>query len=210
MLILSKLKLIQDSLTCFVKNNYQAEITCLSEFSQAHSIVSKTPINIIFCESSHISDEDEVLISKLISEKPRLKVLYISSCHSRDCSGCVYKVIRAGVKAYIDCDSGFDNLRVAVNKVMADQAYFPMLSSQQKKDFLKPEAPNPRPNTPPLTSREQQVLRLIVDGLSNKETSKKLNISIRTVESHRVKIMKKLKTKTFASLIKHAVLEGLA
>jgi DNA-binding CsgD family transcriptional regulator len=61
-----------------------------------------------------------------------------------------------------------------------------------------------------LTSRELQILRLIAEGLANKNIASRLNISIRTVEAHRSHIIKKLGIKTTAALVKYAISNGLA
>jgi len=56
-----------------------------------------------------------------------------------------------------------------------------------------------------ITSREIEVLRLIADGCSNKEIAKRLNISVRTVETHRKNLMQKLNVKSVAGLIKYSI-----
>ena len=68
----------------------------------------------------------------------------------------------------------------------------------------KRESRKKRPLTA-LTAREQQVLRLIAEGMSNKEVAKALSISVRTVEHHRLNIMRKLDVSNVAGLIKYAV-----
>ena len=60
-----------------------------------------------------------------------------------------------------------------------------------------------------LTMREKEVLIIISDGSTNKETAKKLNISVRTVETHRKNIMQKLDVKNIAGLIKFCILNNL-
>jgi two-component system response regulator NreC len=57
----------------------------------------------------------------------------------------------------------------------------------------------------PLTSRELQVLRLIVDGKENREIAERLMISVRTVETHRSRLMLKLNLTTVAGLVRYAV-----
>lgn len=61
----------------------------------------------------------------------------------------------------------------------------------------------------PLTKREKEVLKLIVEGKSNKEIGDLLFISVRTVENHRFKVMKKLKVNNTADLVKYAIHQAL-
>ena len=60
-----------------------------------------------------------------------------------------------------------------------------------------------------LTVREQQVLQLIWNGLTNREIASRLNIAVKTVESHRATMMKKVRVSNTAQLIKTAIHEGL-
>lgn len=64
------------------------------------------------------------------------------------------------------------------------------------------------PEAEPLSTREREVLKLIAEGLSNKEIADLLSISVRTVENHRANIMKKLNLKTTAHLTKYAIRMG--
>jgi DNA-binding NarL/FixJ family response regulator len=60
-----------------------------------------------------------------------------------------------------------------------------------------------------LTNREREVLILIADGLSNKEIASRLNVGVRTVETHRERIMRKLNIHSVAGLTRFAIAKGL-
>jgi DNA-binding NarL/FixJ family response regulator len=60
-----------------------------------------------------------------------------------------------------------------------------------------------------LTSREREILQLLAEGLSAKEIAAHLNLSIKTIETHRRNIMEKLEIRTIAELTKYAIREGL-
>ncbi len=64
-------------------------------------------------------------------------------------------------------------------------------------------------NYPNLTSREEEVLKLITDGYTNQEIASCLFISIKTVESHRAHILDKLELHTRADLVKYARTHGM-
>jgi DNA-binding NarL/FixJ family response regulator len=61
----------------------------------------------------------------------------------------------------------------------------------------------------PITEREREVLRLVAEGLSTKEIAARLDISARTVESHRANLMRKLGLRSVARLTQYALREGL-
>ncbi len=67
----------------------------------------------------------------------------------------------------------------------------------------------PKKNAAHLTSREMEVLQLIAEGKANKETADELNISIKTVEKHRQKVMEKLNIHDTASLTRYAISAGI-
>lgn len=77
--------------------------------------------------------------------------------------------------------------------------------SEKSKTRAKREMPHKRP----LTKREAEIVRLISDGLRNKDVAKTLGISVKTVETHRVNIMNKLALQNLAQLIRYAVQNGL-
>ena len=60
-----------------------------------------------------------------------------------------------------------------------------------------------------LTERERDVMRLLADGMSNKEAAARLHISIRTVESHRINISRKLGFHSIAMLVQYAIRHGI-
>jgi len=63
--------------------------------------------------------------------------------------------------------------------------------------------------TPKVTPREREIVELLCDGHSNKETAKVLNISIKTVEAHRLNIMRKLRLTSLSQLVRYAIREGI-
>ncbi len=65
------------------------------------------------------------------------------------------------------------------------------------------------PDVGELTNREREVLTLIADGLSNKEIARKLGVGVRTVETHRERIMRKLDIHSVAGLTRFAIAKGL-
>ena len=63
--------------------------------------------------------------------------------------------------------------------------------------------------TPTVTPREREIVALLCDGHSNKETARTLNISVKTVEAHRLNIMRKLRLSSLSQLVRYAIREGI-
>lgn len=70
-----------------------------------------------------------------------------------------------------------------------------------------PQADEDNPDT--LTARERQILQLVAEGNATKQIARLLNLTVKTVESHRSRLMKKLETGNIAGLVRHAVRQGI-
>jgi len=137
----------------------------------------------------------------LVEQTPNIKILAFSM---HDNPEFVSSVIEAGASGYILKDVKSDEVYYAIKAVNDGRTYF---SSTVAKNLLE----NPSKGlTERLTSREQSVLSLVSNGMSNKQISSQLNISVRTVEAHRRNIKTKLEIDSLAELIKYAIDHGLS
>ncbi|MCL4789055.1 MAG: response regulator transcription factor [Verrucomicrobia bacterium] len=138
-------------------------------------------------------------------EMPRVKVL-ILSMHSN--SDYVVRIIQSGARGFILKEAPAEELVRAIEMVNAGDAYFSPDVARVALNKLVQGAGNGA-EPPSLTSREREVLMLIADGLSNKEIACQLNVGVRTVETHRERIMRKLDIHSVAGLTKYAISTGL-
>jgi len=125
----------------------------------------------------------------------------------------VSEMLRAGALGYLVKDSAFEELNQAVRTVMQNRPYLSAaITGSLVEDFVRQACMQERQTTPlhMLTSREQEVLRLLADGKRVKEIAHFLNISVKTVESHRQNIMDKLEIHSTIELTRYALREGLA
>jgi DNA-binding NarL/FixJ family response regulator len=144
---------------------------------------------------------------QIVNEVPRVKVIALSM-HSE--KQLIDGMLRAGAAGYLLKESAFEELIKAIRIVCTGKKYLsPEVTDIVLRDYLNPSIDNNYPQTPDLTLREREVLQLIVEGCTTKEAANRLNISIKTVESHRSKIMNKLGLHTVAELTKYAVRRGI-
>ena len=114
----------------------------------------------------------------------------------------VQGVLKAGAGGYILKDSAFEELAQAVRAVSNGQMYLsPGVAGVVVEGFLKTNGP-PVADEVSLTAREREVLQLITEGISTRDIAKQLHISVKTVETHRRQLMKKLDLFTVAELTK--------
>lgn len=118
----------------------------------------------------------------------------------------VTEALRAGVKGYLLKTQAATDLVQAIRQVCRGEIYLsPSISRTVAEAFLS-KTPVP---ADPLTSRERQVLQLVGEGKSSKEVAVLLEISIKTAESHRTRLMRKLDIHEVASLVRYAIRRGL-
>ena len=116
------------------------------------------------------------------------------------------EALRAGVKGYILKNQAASDLVHAIQLVCRGQVYLsPGMSSVVVDAYLsKTQLP-----VDPITSREREVLQLIAEGKSTKDIASLLGISVKTADSHRSRLMRKLDIHEVASLVRYAVRKGL-
>jgi DNA-binding NarL/FixJ family response regulator len=112
----------------------------------------------------------------------------------------------AGACGYLLKDCAFDELVRAVRAVAAGGAY---LSPAVAGTVLKDYAGNAAGPASELSPRQREVLQLLAEGLATKEVAARLQVSVKTIETHRKQIMDKLGVRSVAELTKYAVREGL-
>ena len=118
----------------------------------------------------------------------------------------VISALRAGIKGYVLKSQAGADLVHAINEVSLGKTYFsPGISPAVVEAYLtKTDLP-----PDPLTGREREVLQLVAEGKTTKEIGRVLGISMKTADSHRTRIMRKLGMHETASLVRHAVRRGL-
>lgn len=120
------------------------------------------------------------------------------------------KAVANGAKGYLLKDNAFDLLVTAIKMVMKGKTFIsPAVSELITEQYVRSVEENDAPSLEILTAREKEILEKIAQGLANKNIAVKLDISIRTVETHRSHIIHKLGFKTTAALVKYALTKGI-
>ena len=135
---------------------------------------------------------------------PDIRILMITMHDDREY---ILKVVQSGAAGYVLKDVAAEELILAVQTVHQGGTYFS--SSVAKTLFTDFSEAQTRQSNDVLSRREEDVLALLADGLGNKEIARELNISVRTVEAHRLKIKQKLNISTSAGLIRYALDHGI-
>ena len=119
-------------------------------------------------------------------------------------------VLEAGASGYLLKDCAFDELVTAIRTVMANQTYLSPTIAGTVVEGYKALHPEAQPSAfTQLTEREREIVQLLAEGLSTKEIAVRLQLSVKTVGTHREHLMAKLHIHSLAELTKYAIKEGL-
>jgi len=144
---------------------------------------------------------------QVIAALPKVKVIALSM-HSDN--RFVRGMLDAGASGFLLKDCAFEELDGAIRAVTANKTYLsPGITGIVIEGYLGFSPADELSASSLLTAREREVLQLLAEGGSTREIASRLCVSIKTVETHRQRIMEKLKIRSIAELTKYAIREGL-
>jgi len=135
------------------------------------------------------------LIKRLKEEKPKLRVLVLSMHAERQYAA---RVLKAGASGYLNKDSAAEALVGAIRKIAAGGVHIGEAAAAS----LLQGAPS---GHEALSDREFEVLRLLVEGLGPTEIGERLHLSVKTVSTHKTRILEKLGLGSTAELVRYAL-----
>jgi len=140
------------------------------------------------------------LIKELKKEKPQLPILILSMYPEDQFA---VRVLKAGAAGYMTKDAAPENLVAAIRKVYAGGKYVSPTLAEQLATEVQGKSGKPLHAT--LSDREYQVLRMIAAGKSVSEIAGELGLSVKTISTHRARLLDKMKMKNNADLMRYAM-----
>jgi len=120
------------------------------------------------------------------------------------------EILRSGALGYVLKESAFDELVQAINAVYRGQSFLSArLADIIIKDYIKESGEGQGSVYTRLSNREREVLQLLAEGRTTKQIAQQMNLSVKTIETHRKQIMDKLGIHSLAGLTKYAIREGI-
>ena len=143
-------------------------------------------------------------LALLLEKHPRIRVVMLSM-HSS--SEHVYRALNAGAAGYLLKESAGEDIVTAIRRVHAGRSYMsPALAALERRSAPRSDGGGPLAS---LSSRERQVLQLVVEGRSSSEIAALVHLSPKSVDTYRSRLMKKLGVSDLPALVKFAVRHGL-
>ncbi|MCG8436426.1 MAG: response regulator transcription factor, partial [Gammaproteobacteria bacterium] len=121
----------------------------------------------------------------------------------------VLQALRAGAVGYLLKDAATAELELALTSVIQGKTYLsPSISKTLINDFLT-NSPKAKTSLDRLTSRQREILQLVAEGFTTRQIAGMLNVSVKTIETHRSQLMTRLEIRDIAGLVRYAIRAGL-
>jgi DNA-binding NarL/FixJ family response regulator len=201
-------KIVRDGLRAMIEQQPDMEVVAeASEGRSAVRLAKELRPDVVIMDISMPDLNGIEAARQVASDAPRVKIVTLSM-HSD--SRFVKEVFQAGASGYLLKDCAFEELANAIHAVISGQIYLsPRITRAVLKDYLNKAPVADSSVFSVLTAREREVLQLMAEGKTTKEIAYCLELSVKTVEAHRQKIMVKSNIHSIAELTKYAIREGL-
>jgi DNA-binding NarL/FixJ family response regulator len=176
-----------------------------SDGAQALQIAEREQPDVVLMDIAMKGMNGLEAAAKLRERQPGVKVVILSMHTSEEY---VLLALRAGAAAYLIKDSATAELGLALNSVMRGETYLsPAISRQVVDGYVQRVGAGT--GADPLTQRQREVLKHIAEGRSTKEIAFELDLSVKTIETHRAQIMERLGIRDVAGLVRYAMRVGI-
>src|SRR5689334_19439006 len=191
--------------SCLVK---QESLKLVGEAADGEEALQKALAlspDVVLLDISMPRQDGLAVTAALRKDAPQIKILILSMHSNKEY---LFRIIQAGAHGYVSKGASPDELLHAIESVHNGETFFSPEVAQEALNQLVNNGGKKEPFAQ-LTSREREVLVLIAEGQSNKEIANKLGIGVRTIETHRERIMRRLNIHSVAGLTKFAIANGM-
>jgi DNA-binding NarL/FixJ family response regulator len=201
-------QIVRDGLKAILLNEQEIEVIAEAENGRnALQLAEKFKPEIVIMDIAMPDMNGIDATRRITAEHPGAKILILSMHHD---TRLIIEVFNAGARGYLLKDCAAKELMSAIRTLQMGEAYLsPKISSLIVKNLIKWQNEQIPSEIYSLSSREREVLQLLAEGKNMKQIAFMLEVSIKTVEAFRKRIMGKLKMNSIAELTKFAIREGL-
>ncbi len=145
------------------------------------------------------------VLERIVNTSPHVRVIILTMHEAREY---IIQAIRLGAAGYIPKSAAANELKQGIDTVMSGETYISEEAPHEVRPPVLAESDGQR-LLERLTPRQREILTLIAEGQTTKQIARNLNISVKTVESHRAQLMERLEIRDVAGLVRFALKTGL-
>jgi DNA-binding NarL/FixJ family response regulator len=179
------------------------DLTVIGEAQNGHEVIARVrelEFDVLLLDMSMPGKSGTELIKQVHAEKPKLRILVLSMHEEEQYA---VRAIKAGAAGYLTKESASAQLVSAIRKVAGGGAFITTSVAEQLALGAMPDNAGPPHGT--LSDREFQVFRAIVAGKTVTDIANELNLSVKTVSTHKARILEKMNLHTTADLVRYAM-----
>lgn len=173
---------------------------------EALKLISERKPDLVFLDVSMPGLNGLEVTARLAKEVPRTRVIILSMHADAEF---IQRSFRAGAAGYLLKNANRTELELAVRAVARGEAWLSPAVSKKVIASYRSSAARSEDPAELLTSRQREILQLIAEGLSSKEIAQRLDLSVKTVDTHRGQLMERLGIHGVAGLVRYAIRLGI-
>ncbi|MEC4890290.1 MAG: response regulator transcription factor [Nitrospira sp.] len=177
-----------------------------SDGHEAVAVVEKIQPDVVIMDIAMANLNGLEAASRITRQWPKVRVIILSMHANEEYVG---QALNAGATGYLLKGAEPAELELALKAAVRGETYLsPSISKPLVLDYLEHRKDKLGPAIE-LTARQREVLQLIAEGCSTKDIARKLGVSVKTVDSHRTELMRRLDIHDVAGLVRYAIRRGL-
>ena len=187
----------------------QSDIEIAGEATNGHEVMERVRaggFDLLLMDLSMPGKSGIELLKQVKDEKPKLPVL-ILTMHEED--QYALRAIRAGASGYLTKESAPEQLVAAIRKIASGRLFISPGVAEQLALDVRPHGDADTPPHKSLSDREFEVFRMLVQGKSVSEIAALLHLSVKTVSTHKTKVLEKIRVSSIADLVRYALANNL-
>lgn len=180
-----------------------ADLAVVGEAQNGHEVMQRVrelDFDVLLLDMSMPGKSGTDLIKQVHGEKPKLRILVLSMHEEQQYA---VRAFKAGACGYLTKESASEQLVLAIRKVAGGGAFISAAVAEQLALGAMPQTEGPPHEA--LSDREFQVFRLLVSGRSVTDIAEQMNLSVKTVSTHKARIMQKMNMSNHTELIRYAI-----
>jgi DNA-binding NarL/FixJ family response regulator len=195
--------LVRAGIRALVEQIPDVEVVAEAEGQQSFRLIKEHHPDILLLDVILPSVTAFESLKEIVEKSPKVRVIVLTLEENQEYA---IQAFRAGAAGYISKNAARAELEKAIKSVARGENYLGSeLSQQAVLKYLK----DPRTILSELTARQREVLKMIAEGHATKEIARRLNISVKTVETHRAQVMERLDIHDVVGLVRYALRIGL-